>query len=174
MAQPKVLCDISKLKVGDVLCEINYMRIIGVDADKCEVEDARTGARWNVSKSILETQAVTSDQYLTTEKVTKTELARILEVDIRDKVFSVCFTKMPQIKDQEKLLEDADLSTPAKRKKVAKELNVGEERIMHAYATDTHEMGRLPVYDVEAKGHRLVDLRTIKWIVFNNKKFELK
>ena len=156
------------------MCEINYIKVLAVQDDKCDVEDVNTGQTWSVSKSILETQAYTSDQYTSSEKVTRTELARILEIDIRDKVFSVCFTKMPNLQDQEKILEGADLSTSSKRKRVAKELGVGQERIMHAYAKDTHDMGRLPVYDVEAKGDRLVDLRTIKWLVFANKRYELK
>jgi hypothetical protein len=174
MARPEKLCDIGKLKVGDFLSEVNYIKVLSVTDKDCEVEDALSGKKWTVSKGILETQAYTSDQFLTCEKVTRTELARILEVDIRDKVFSVCFNKMPQLADQEKMLETADLSTPAKRRKVAKDLGVGEERVMHAFATDTHEMGRLPVFDVQAKAPRLVDLRTIKWLCFANKKFELK
>ena len=174
MARPQKLCDIAKLKTGDILSELNYIKVVSVSDDRCEVEDALSGQKWSVSKSILETQAYTSNQFTSCEKVTRTELARILEVDIRDKAFSVCFTKMPQLADQEKLLESADMSTPAKRRKVAKELGVGEERVMHAFATDTHEMGRLPVYDLEAKAPRLVDLRTIKWLCFANKKYELK
>ena len=42
---------------------------------------------------------------------------------------------------------------------------------------DTHEMGRVPVQDLEIETgnrERLVDLRTLKSIVFNNVKYELK
>ena len=171
---PSKKCDTGKLKIGDFLSEINYIKVTKVEAMTCDVEDANTGKKWSVSKSILETQAFTSDQHTEVKKVTKTELARILEIDIRDKVFSVCFHKMPQVDEQEKMLEHADLSTSAKRKRVAKELGVGKERVMHAYATDTHEMGRLPVFDLDAKAPRLVDLRTIQWICFANTRYDLK
>lgn len=55
-------------------------------------------------------------------------------------MFSVAFNKLPDANEQEKLLESADLSTAAKRKRVAKELGIGPERIMHAHASDTHEL----------------------------------
>jgi hypothetical protein len=51
---------------------------------------------------------------------------------------------------------------------------VGKERVMFGHITDTHEMGRLPVHDLEAKGERLVDLRTVKWVIFGNTKYEVK
>lgn len=32
----------------------------------------------------------------------------------------------------------------------------------------------MPVYDLEANGERLVDLRTLKWIIFGNTRYEVK
>jgi hypothetical protein len=32
----------------------------------------------------------------------------------------------------------------------------------------------MPVIDLEAKAERLVDLRTLKWLVFNNVRYEVK
>ena len=171
MATPKM--DASQLKAGDFLSRISYMRVKSLQGDNVEVENEH-GFSWSISKSILEAECTTAHQYSKTEKVTRTELARILEQDVRDAVFSCCFNKLPSADDQEKALAAADLSTSAKRKRVAKELGVGPERIMYAHIVDTHELGRVPVYDLEAKGERLVDLRTLKWIVFNNVKYEVK
>ena len=165
--------DASALKAGDFLSRISYMRVLGVDGDSVEVEN-KDGFRWSVSKSILEAEACAADQFTTERKVTRTELARILEQDVRDSVFSACFTKLPDPRDQEALLDGADISTTAKRRRLAKELTVGKERVIFAHITDTHEMGRLPVHDLEAKGERLVDLRTVKWVVFGNTKYEVK
>jgi hypothetical protein len=165
--------DASALKAGDFLSRISYMRVLGVDGDSVEVEN-KDGFRWSVRKSILEAEACAADQFSTEQKVTRTELARILEQDVRDSVFSACFTKLPDPRDQEALLDGADISTTAKRRRLAKELTVGKERVIFAHITDTHEMGRLPVHDLEAKGERLVDLRTVKWVVFGNTKYEVK
>ena len=63
------------------------------------------------------------------------------------------------------------MATPAKRRKVVKELTTGKERVMHGHILDTHELGRVPVYDLEAKGERLVDLRTLKWVVLRGVKY---
>ena len=175
MAAAKKL-DASKLKVGDFMSRISYMRVVGMDGGSVEVENS-DGFRWTVAKSILEAEATASDQYTSVQRVTRTELARILEQDVRDCVFSVCFTKMPDPADQEALLAGADMSTPAKRKRVAKELGVGKERVLHGHVEDTHELGRVPVVDLEVKQgprERLVDLRSMKWLVFGNVKYEVK
>ena len=166
-------CSPKDFQVGDVLSRINYITVISVDDDSVEVRDT-TGFQWTIGKSILENQAYTSNQYTRVEKVTRTELARLLEQDIRDSVFSCAFNKLPSADEQDAILESADLSTGAKRKRVAKDLQVGPERVMHAYAEDTHELGRVPVFDLEANGHRLIDLRTIKWLTFRNVRYELK
>lgn len=171
--QTDAKCAPSSFRVGDVMSRINYITVVSVDGDRVTVRDT-TGFEWSIGNSILENQAYTSNQYTRVEKVTRTELARLLEQDIRDSVFSCAFNKLPNADEQDSILEKADLSTGAKRKRVAKELQVGPERVMHAYAEDTHEMGRLPVFDLEANGHRLIDLRTIKWLTFRNTRYELK
>lgn len=165
--------DASQLKVGDFMSRISYMRVVGLRGDSVEVENSE-GFRWSISRDVLEAEASASDQFTTTKKVTRTELARILEQDVRDSAFSCAFTKLPDPNDQEAVLSGADLSSPAKRKRVAKELCVGKERVMHGHLLDTHIFGRMPVYDLEAKGERLVDLRTLKWLVFGGVKYEVK
>jgi hypothetical protein len=169
---PKSL-DGAKLKVGDFLSRVSYMKVVSISGDSVEVEN-KGGFRWSISKSILEAESTSSTQFVETRRVTRTELARILEQDVRDSVFSVAFTKLPDPNDQEKLLADADLSTPAKRKRVAKDISVGKERVLPGHISDTHELGRMVTYDLEAKGERLVDLRTLKYIIFNNVKHEVK
>ena len=168
---PKRL-DASALKPGDIMSRVSYMRVVAVDGDSVQVENA-DGFKWTISKAILEAEAHSSSQYTESIKVNRTELARLLEQDVRDTAFSACFTKLPDAADQEALLASADLSTPAKRKRVARDLGVGKERVMHGHIVDTHELGRLPVFDLEAHGDRLVDLRTLKWLVFKNKRYTL-
>lgn len=174
---PQGVLDASKLKAGDVLSRISYMRVIGMDGDSVEVEN-ESGFRWSIARSILEAEAVSSSQYTKTLVVPRTELARVLEQDVRDTVFSVAFTKLPDLSEQEKTLADADLSTPAKRRKFAKILGVGKERVLHGHIDDPgHELGRMPVIDLEVTSgskERLVDLRTLKWLVFGGVKYEVK
>ena len=81
----KAKCDVSALKVGDYLSRVNYIKVVSVDGDMCRVRDG-TGFEWSIGKSILENQAYTSDQYTHIEKVNRTEMARLLEQDVRDQV----------------------------------------------------------------------------------------
>lgn len=140
MATAKKL-DASKLKPGDCMSRIQYITVVRNDGITVVVRD-ETGFEWGIDRSILEAQAFSSSQFTETKKVTRTELARICEQDVRDSVFSVSFTKMPNQADQEKMLADADLSTPAKRKRVAKDISTGPERILHGRIVDTHELVR--------------------------------
>lgn len=166
-------CDVSSLKVGDFMSRVNYMRVTSIDGDYVSVED-ENGFSWRIGRSIVGAQCDSSDQFTKEERVTLTEAARILEQDVRDCVFSCEFTKAPDIKDQDQMMQNADLGTQAKRRRVIKEMCTGKERIMHGHILDTHEIGRMPVYDLEAKGERRVDLRTLKWIVFKGTKYSVK
>lgn len=165
--------DSSRLKLGECLSRIQYMTVCDIKGTAVTVKD-ESGFEWTVDKSILEKQAYSAEQFSATEKVTRTELARIVEQDIRDAAFSCAFNKLPTASDQDKLLENADISTAAKRKRIAKDLCTGAERILRGHIVDTHELGRMPVYDLENNGERLVDLRTLKWIIYNNTKYEVK
>lgn len=133
--------DASKLKVGDAMSRIQYMKVVRIGATSVTVQD-ETGFEWDIGKSILEAQAYTADQFTETVKVSRTELARIMEMEVRDSIFSCCFSKLPNADDQEKALANADLSTAAKRKRVAKEISVGAERVLVGHVTDTHELAR--------------------------------
>ena len=157
--------DASKLKAGDFLSRISYMRVISVDGDSVEVEN-EAGFRWSIARSILEAEAVSSNQFKETKKVTRTELARVMEQDIRDSVFSVAFTKMPDAASQEKTLAEADLSTPAKRRRVAKELGVGKERVLHGHLDDTHDLGRVSAYSRLHTRCRLMFIKSFSPLAF--------
>ena len=124
--------DASKLKVGDIMSRVSYMKVVSIDGDSVVVRNEK-GFQWSISKGVLEAEARSSSQFSKTEKVTRTELARILEQDVRDSAFCVTFNKLPDASDQEAVLAGADLSTPAKRKRVAKELAVGKERVLHGH-----------------------------------------
>lgn len=132
-------CSASKLKVGDFLSRVSYMRVVAKHGDTFEVEN-ETGLKWRISGDILENEARSSNEFTKTERVTRTELARILEQDVRDSAFNALFTKLPDPNDQSDILEDADLSTPAKRKRAAKDVCTGKERVMHGHIIDTHEL----------------------------------
>ena len=93
------MLDSEKLHVGEVLSRISYMRVVSINGDMVTVKNDK-GLEWNIGKGILAAEASSSSQFEKTEKVTRTELARILEQDVRDCAFSVCFTKLPDVNDQ--------------------------------------------------------------------------
>ena len=77
-----------------------------------------------------------------TERVNRTRLAEILE-QAKDAVFTVRFTKQN-----------------------------GEERTMIGHLIDIEpKMGRSYVFDLEKKGTRLVDHRTLDWLIIKGTKY---
>lgn len=181
---PDPKCDVDALRKGDRLSRISYMEIAEPPApgDASLRVRNETGMEWTIGRSIVANECYSATQYLgAPEKVTRTELARLLQEEVRDSVFSLSFLKAPDAKKQAELLEGADLANDKKRRKVAADLQKGEERVIVAHVLDfEHAMGRLRVCDLEAPGNtkgaktRLVDLRTINWLVFRNKRYELK
>ena len=173
-------CDVEKLQTGSVLSRISYMTVVSKQSNGNVTVKNEQGLEWMIGKDIVEKECYTADQHSSTEKVTRTDLARLLQDEVKDTVFEVCFEKAPDAKKQAELLVDADLSTDKKRRKIVSDIQTGEERILKGHLLDfEHVMGRLRVRDHEAPGEevaktRLVDLRTIRWLTLRNKKYVLK
>ena len=139
------------------------------------------GERIRIGKGVVDNGSIVSTSYYSEErKVSLTQIAVIME-RLGPLPFCACFLKKVNHTQVADGLEGQDISTKAKRRKVLKELMEGEERVMHARLDRSGEddvqmeLGRYRVIDLEvappANAQRLVDTRTIKWLICDGTKY---
>lgn len=165
---------------GERLAMFNYYLVTDIDNEYVHVTD-EAGAGLRISHSIVEDACVSTTQFTKTEKVNRTRLAQIIE-GVGHLPFCVHFRKQVVPNTVADGLVGADLSTQAKRRQVVKALMEGEQRTMHCRlhrSTEDDvemELGRYKVIDLEkstpgAPAQRLVDTRTIEWLVVDGVKY---
>ena len=150
--------NMSKLKKGDYLSRISFMKVVGGSTQyggfTVSNED---GFSWNIGSSIIK-QECFSTQFKEEVKTPKTKIAEIL-MNANDAIIQVCFEKAN-----------------------------GDERILTGYVIGAEVvLGRTIAIDIEKpkkirKGkdgdyderQRLVDHRTLKWLVYKNVKYFVK
>lgn len=189
--QPTKRSKFTDIKQGEYMCEVQYYKVTDKDDQKIEVRNER-GFEFGINDKIVEEGLFSASQFSTTKKVSRTELVNHLE-NAKDTVFTVNFNKQPNEESVKAILEKtslADFGDGAKRKKLAKELMKGEERTLVGYLKDGEpKLGRSQVVDLEElfenferkkKGEsekhteRLVDHRTINWLILKNTKYVSK
>lgn len=171
--------EFANLKVGDRLSETQYYEVLEVDGTKVKVRNER-GFEFGVSSAIIEEGMYSANFFNETKKVTRTALVNILE-DAGDTIFTVNFHKKPDettVMDVLKKCQIGDLHDNAKLKKLTEQLIHGESRTLTGYLLHTEpKMGRSQVVDLTKSGphnSRLVDHRTINWMIYKSIKYEVK
>jgi hypothetical protein len=151
-----------KIQIGAYVSRIIYGKIVSVFGSSVTVEN-ENGVRKTVSRSLVEEHAfVTGGQPDTVRIVSVNELACILRNDVRDKVFAFTYTKESTPEDDDRILANAKLHTPANRKKVANLLRQGQKySVGGAHIVSFNELGSMRVNDLECKVERTVDIKTI-------------
>jgi hypothetical protein len=176
-------CDVSKLTRGDKFYRVVYYEVENVHGDTVHTKSDTAGLS-SISSSLVQRTAFTTDQYKREERVTRTEMSQRMET-FGHAAFRVTYEKKKEATDVADELEDADMSTKAKRRKVMKEAMKGVERVMHArlYRTEdfdaSMELGRYRVVDLdelmkhgdEKRALRMVDTRTIRELVVDNVRY---
>lgn len=167
------------LKVGDRLSETQYYEVVSIDGKKVRVRNER-GFEFGVSSDIVEEGMYNASQYTETKKVSRTALVEILE-SAGDTIFTVNFHKKPDessVMDVLKKFTIADFNDQSKLKKIASDVTNGESRTLIGYLIRSEpKMGRSQVVDLTkpaGQNGRLVDHRTLNWIIFKNVKYEAK
>lgn len=133
------------LKVGEFVSSTTYMKVLEVKKNEIYVEDMQNGMQFFIEGVKLIENLDSAAQYTETKKCSKHELVSALQ-NAKDKVFTVSFTKQN-----------------------------GEVRILTGHLISFDGMlGRTQVRDLEAedktKNIKLIDNRTIAWLVLNNVK----
>lgn len=176
----KKKCKVSEIEVGDYLSRRQYLKVVGKTDGRVSFKTS-TGFEFNATNDIVEDAMLTCHQFTKTKQVSQTELAQKL-MESNGDIFTVCFDKQATEESVHKKLSKVaitDLADEQKLKNLAKALRVGEERILKGYLVTTEPiLGRSKVVDVEKEGKgyamRLVDHRTLKWLILDNTKYVLK
>ena len=172
--------NIDKLSVDNWFSDTKYLRVDTIRSDELINATTSDGKKLVISGDIVKNEMYSSVHYDEEEKVTRTELAGILE-DAGNKVFSTTFrTKVNQKIFAEKLndLDTDTLSNKRQLNKYVKEMLKGRETQMIAHlAKSEPKLGRSLVIGLEIEGtnkFRQVDHRGMESIIFKNKKYILK
>jgi hypothetical protein len=173
------------LEEGQILSETQYYIVKKLSGDKVQLQNDE-GEFIVVTNDYIEKCTESAHRFSKTEKLTKTQLAELFFANTR-RAMTVCFNKQVKEKDVVDEIKSAFSSTPSQLEKqiklsIKKALN-GEERVMvgrHYGSKD--DFGRVHFIDMEIekpssgydKRQRLVDPRTINWVIVNNVKYILK
>jgi len=185
------ITDIAKIQEGDYLSETQYYRVISVAADAIEVQNER-GLQFQIPAHVVAEGVYTAHQYRQERTVTKTQMATIFH-NMDSTIFTVNFNKQLREKDAREALLSlyahaggqlfSQQEYEKKVKEIVKSTYQGEERTLIGYKTGVDEnLGRSIVIDLEEKYGdkpydqriRLVDHRTINWLIYKNIRYEVK
>lgn len=173
--------DSRALKPGDILSETQYYTVTSNDAGGVGVRNER-GFEFNIAPKIVEEGSYSAHQYTDEKVISRSEVVDLLR-HAGDTVFEVCFKKQIEAKELKEIINDPNVTV--KSQKAAKELVLGEERVLRGYLAPygREEFGRFQVIDLEQAGDpeadfdprkRLVDQKTIQYLILRNVKYTVK
>ena len=176
------------MKKGNILSESQFYIVDSILQDGSVVVIDDNANKIQLSKEYAAQMLVSAHEFAKEEEVNKTELAEKFISNPRV-AMTVCFFKQVKAADVVteimKAYEGSTIKTmEAAIKKAVKKGLTGEERVMigRHYST-TDEFGRIHFIDMEVakddtknydNRSRLVDPRTIQYIIVNNVKYILK
>lgn len=150
------------------------------------------GFRWDITKDIVDKEFAFNDQYTDEQKVTRTEIIKVFNNNARV-IMTVNFNKKLDDKEFTKKLKDLYPNKGKVASRAAYELSieelvgdhfVGEERTMIGrHYGNADDFGRTRFIDMEQdrdmskvydSRQRLVDPRTINWLIVDGTKYMRK
>lgn len=168
-------CDLSKVKEGSVFSRHSFGKVIAIHRGLNRIELRNSeGLQWHVDGTILEQEFSFADQSDGTEEVSRTDAIKVITENPRT-AMTINYNKKadPKVVAKELAAGQGNLSAKEWNAKVSSLMD-GEERTMigwHYNSFDAH--GRLNFIE-EAQGPRLVDPRTVNWVVVNRKRYNVK
>lgn len=182
------MADFNKLQTKQVLSETQFYIVEKIVGDKVQL-GTESGKSVVLDKGYVEVLLTSADQYETTEKITRTELAELL-VKNPNVAMTVNFNK--KVDEKEVLKEMLDVHRNTAPKDVEKQFKLavkkaleGEERTaVGRHNGHINQFGRLDFIDMgkEKKsssagydGRQIqVDPRTINWLILRGVRYEAK
>lgn len=179
-----VRTSVDHLEVGSRLSETQYYIVKDVDSRGVHLVNER-GMPLTVSKKIVEEGMYSDGQYTSEEKISRSELIQKL-ANCGDAIFTVSFHKLPNADDINEAIASINkgkIQSQAVTKAAIKEAYKGRERILTGYLVNVEtDFGRTRVIDLEVEQTnpnydnrlRLVDHRSINWLICKNVKYSVK
>lgn len=179
---------LNDVRVGDIVSRHCYYTVVAVNAPSELISiknlDNDEPSIQIQGRRIPENEMVSASQFSRTEAVTRTEMVRHME-GAKDTVFTVCFHKQATPKDARAVVERIIAAGDAmpereKMRLVREEVLLGELRTMVGHLVDVEpSMGRSRVVDLQIPlgagiRERLVDHRTVEWLVLRDVKYVIK
>ncbi len=181
-AEPETRTKVADLSVGDFMSETQYYEVVGLTEERVQVRNER-GYEFSVAHPIVEEGMYSAGQFGEEVKVTRTGLCELLE-NAGDSIFTVNFNKQLNEKDvvAEILAAIEEGKSPRALKTrinaAVKKGVKGESRTLIGYLVKVEpKMGRSQVIDLQApaeRRYRLVDHRTVNWLIHKNVKYVTK
>lgn len=178
--------DASRLSVGDFLSRVSYCKVVELISDTEIRLENKTGFRWNIDSRIVEEECYSASQF-DGDNIHKVSLTALVEVllSARDSAFQLAFLKQPKTEDSAESMAQAIVAHgglgTAKRavksflKKALPANTRGELRVLTGHMVKPEPLlGRSRVWDLEKRDFRLVDHRSLQWIIIRGVKYELK
>lgn len=177
----------SKLKPGDICSETQYYTVVKTSGDKVQIKNDN-GTDIVVDRGYVESCLKSANQFTSEKNVNMTEAAAIFLNSSRMAI-TVNFNKQVKEADVVKeIMEAYASSTPkeieAKVKKSVKSALTGVERtIVGRHYGELNDLGRVQFVDMETERTsgkdydtrlRLVDPRTINFMIVNGIKYTIK
>ncbi|MCA8938755.1 MAG: hypothetical protein KDB07_03020 [Planctomycetes bacterium] len=176
----------SQLAPGDFLSRVSYCQVVSRQPGGMLVVRNKDGFEWSISEGIVEAEFYSADQFdhEHVQKMTKTELVELL-LSARDAAFTVAYHKQLKMEDAIESMANAvaeagglgsgKRQAKAFLKKTLPDNTQGELRVLQGHMLKPEPLlGRSHVWDFESKGIRLVDHRTVQWLILRGVKYELK
>lgn len=167
------------LVVGDRLSEIQHYIVTEKKDNEAVLRNER-GFEYRAQASIIEEGMDSANQFTQTQRISRTALVGILE-STAGCVFTVNFNKQPTAEGNLERLNKAmennfeTLKNPAARAELAANLILGEDRTIRGVLDRTEQkLGRTRVFDQDVpdeNNQRLVDHRTVNWMIYKNIKY---
>jgi len=168
-------CSVKKVEVGSVFTRHSFGVVTKVDpvAKKLFLKNT-AGVEWEISNDILEHEFSFADQYDTTETVSRTRAIEIMMENVGT-AMTVNYHKKLEPKVVAAALKAGQGKTSDRDwQKLVEGHLVGEERTIvgrHHGRFDEHQRLHFEEHDV---GARLVDPRTIQWLIVNRTRYNVK
>mgnify|MGYP003424038777 CR=1 FL=1 len=174
--------DFSKLKVGNALSETQFYKVNKIVGEKVELKP-ESGEPITVNKKYVEAFLSNADQWDSEVKLSRTELIEKFKSSVNT-VLKVNYNKKVDADEVLKeILETHKNTAPSQVEKafkltIKKTLEGIERTLEGRYLGTSDDFGRFNVIDMQAPAGRsplrLVDPRTLNWLIVGNVKYIVK
>jgi len=166
-------CNTSKVKVGSVYSRHSFGSVKSIGMGNAMIEN-ENGDSWQISMELLEKEFSFADQAEEEKTVSRTEAIEALTAH-PFMAMTVNFNKQPKAEDVATNLKGGQGAMSDKDwKKHVEKFMEGEERTMIGHHFGTFDEHRRLQFISSGEGPRLVDPRTINWLIVDRIKYIVK